>query len=71
MKQSKVPSYDFQINKEIPLLDIGEEVELAFLSTPLTIPEKPQKQNSVNRLLSPKVLEKLIKKPMFLGDFTI
>lgn len=57
MKQSKVPSYDFQMNKEIPRLDVGEEVELAFMSTPLNIPEKPQKQNAVNRLLSPKMME--------------
>lgn len=57
MKQSKVPSYDFQKNKEIPRLDIGEEAELKFESKPLVISEKPNSKLTINKLVSPKQIE--------------
>lgn len=58
MKQSKVPSYDFQKNKDIPKLDIGEEAELKFESTPLNIKEKPaNSKGTINKQVSPKLLD--------------
>lgn len=58
MKQSKVPSYDFQKNKDIPKLDIGEEAELKYETTTLIIKDKPANSKAtINKQASPKLLD--------------
>lgn len=58
MKQSKVPSYDFQKNKDIPKLDIGEEAELKYEATALVIKDKPANSKAaINKQVSPKLLD--------------